>query len=193
MEGAPIYLIPKGEDPHDEINDLTWEKPWFLVKRVDRDPDNRIPYELVWKTPDEETSIHYIEDELVQFSYIVVKGSDSQEVADEIRSGMAMYSVDDIFRWLDEARPGGDMMQAVAHLGVAAPRRFDSAFFGRFEQAFASSDPEVRRTAIWSCGYPAWPEFLSILERLSTEDSHPEVREDAGILLASFLQQTTSR
>jgi hypothetical protein len=182
------HLIPKSPFTESKMHDLVEFNPWFLSEKVNRDPDNRIPFELIWITSDENTTIHYIEDELVKFSYIVIKGKDVEKVVSKIISQIDIYSPEELFKMLIDAKSRSEKMKAVAHLGVASPQEFDPKFFELLQAAFSDSDPEVRRTAVWCIGYASWREFKETLEHLANSDPDEAVREDAGYLVGGYEQ-----
>ncbi len=181
-------VIPKPPFTESKMHDLVEFNPWFLSEKVNRDPDNNIPFRLIWTTSDEETTIHYVEDELVKFPYIVVKGKDVEEAVSEIRSQIEIYSPEELFKIFIAANSRSEKMKAVAHLGVASPQEFDPKFFELLQAAFSDPDPEVRRTAVWCIGYASWREFKETLEHLANSDPDEAVREDAGYLAAAYEQ-----
>ena len=181
-------LIPKPPFTESEMHDLVEFHPWFLSAKIDRDPDNYVPFRLIWTTSDQETSIHYIEDELVKFSYIVIKGKDVQKVASKLYSEREIYSSEELVKMFVDANSRNEKMKAVAHLGVASPQEFDAKFFELLQAAFSDPDPEVRRTAVWCIGYSSWREFRPILEHLVASDPDESIREDAGYMLESYKQ-----
>jgi hypothetical protein len=182
------YLILKDSMSESSMHALAKSNPWFLSEKVDRDPDNDIPFELIWETVDEQTSIHYIEDELVKFPYVVVKGKDVDKVVSKIRSKLDIYSDEELVQMFESASQHNEKMKAVARLGVASPQQFDSRFFNLLQQAFSDPDPEVRRTAVWCIGYASWAEFREVLEQIVASDPDESVREDAAYMLESYKQ-----
>jgi hypothetical protein len=170
MMNKTKILIPKPPFAELEMHDLVEFHPWFLSAKIDRDPDNCVPFTLIWTTVDKETTIHYIEDELVKFPYIVIKGKDVQKVASKICSDSEIYSSEELVKMFVDANTRNEKMKAVAHLGVASPQEFDPKFFELLQAAFSDPDPEVRRTAVWCIGYSSWREFRPILEQLVASD-----------------------
>jgi hypothetical protein len=181
-------LIPKQPFTDSEMHDLVDFHSWFLSAKIDRDPDNYVPFTLIWTTLDRETTIHYVEDELVKFPYIVIKGKDVQKVASEICSEAEIYSSEELVKMFVDANTQNEKMKAVAHLGVASPQDFDPKFFELLQAAFSDPDPEVRRTAVWCIGYSSWREFRPILEQLVASDPVESIREQAGYMLESYKQ-----
>lgn len=182
------HIIPKPPFTESKMHDLVEFNPWFLSAKIDRDPDSNIPFRLIWTTSDKGTTIHYIEDELVKFPYIVVKGKDVEKAVSKIRSRMEIYSHEELFKIFIAANSRSEKMKAVAHLGVASPQEFDPKFFELLQAAFSDPDPEVRRTAVWCIGYASWREFKETLEHLANSDPDEAVREDAGYLAAAYEQ-----
>jgi hypothetical protein len=181
-------IIPKQPFDESKMHDLVEFQPWFLSAKIERDPHNMVPFKLIWMTSDRETSIHYIEDELVKFSYISIKGNDIENVVSKINLEIDIYSPEELFKMFADAISRVEKMKAVAHLGVASPQQFDPNFFELLQSAFSDPDSEVRRTAVWCIGYASWCEFLPILEQLISLDPDESVREDAGYMLESYKQ-----
>jgi hypothetical protein len=181
-------LILKDPTSKSAVHDLAVDEHWRFTRRILANPDEAISYELVWLTSDGVTTVHYVEDDLVKFPYLVVKGEGDNlsQIADTIHRKLEVYSREEISDLVQQARTRGQKMEAIAFLGVSAPTSFDQSIFEGLVGAMSDRDPEVRRTAVWMTGYSAWPQYRELLTRLMESDTDESVRTDAGFVLAGF-------
>src|SRR6185436_1314037 len=178
-----IIKNPKGSLPLIEQAD---EDRWMFQGRINRDPKKNIPKELIWATSDNRATVHYVEDELVKFPYIVVKGDGWKEVASSISRSIDVFSEDELVEMVEKAGSREEKTLAIARLGVGAPDEFDPRFFQLLEKALSDPDPEVRRTVVWVNGYTGWPQFRQLLEKMAKADPDERVREEAGFVVAGY-------
>lgn len=144
------------------------------------------PYEKIWITEDEKTSIHYIEDFVVGLNYIMIKGAAVNEISEIINKMLGTYSETDIKSSLNDAKTTEDTIKAINHIAVTASEEYNEEVFKLFEQALEHKDSEVRKATIMGMGYPGWHEFKALLEKLQQSDTDEEVRKHAGFLLEGY-------
>jgi len=182
-------ISDQNQSYEDQLHDLAWKNDWLLWGQKEADHENQIPFELTWITSDEETGIHYIEDYVVGFPYLVIDGKDLEETVYSIQSSFDVYSTEEILQWVETAANPEEQAKAVFHLGVVAPQEFDSRFFDVFQRVFLNPNPEVRMAAIKASAYMGWREFREILEHLKSTDPDEKVRAKADVMLQAFDSQ----
>lgn len=188
-------LILKDPTSKSAIHDLAVDEHWRFTRRVLANPEEAISYELVWLTSDGVTTVHYVEDDLVKFPYLVVKGEGEnlRQIVNTIHHKLEVYSREEISELVQQARTRGQKMEAIAFLGVSAPKVLDQDIFDGIIGAMSDKDPEVRRTAVWMTGYAAWPQYKEPLTKLMESDPEETVRADAGFVLAGFDTESTQK
>jgi HEAT repeats len=179
-------LIIFDNDPQRAFHKAAVKEMWHLDKIIQPDHENEIPYELIFKTNDGRSSVHYIEDYVAKLSYVIVIGDDVAATVARVKNVMTVCDRDVALKMLDQAKTREQRLNALLQLGIVAPQQFDEVVFNHLTQAMSDKDPEFRRTAVWLVGYTAWPQFKEPLEKLAKSDPDDEVRGDAEILLESL-------
>ncbi len=186
MPSLSRRLIPKDLDCEQSLHELASQEYWLLSEWVQPDPDQQVPGQVIWETEDRATKIHLVQDFLVQFPYLIVAGSDTDSVTQILTDNIPLYTDEELLQGRGDVSSLEERKMAVARLGVGAPRDYDIRFFEQLRLATGDQEPEVRSVAIWVMGYPSWPQFRPLLEKLRDHDSDAEVRDDARVILASF-------
>jgi hypothetical protein len=174
-------LLPKPSVSRDDVTHLAWDRGWRYHDMFAADDDR--PFEKIWLTPNGETGIHWIEDHILDLSYLLLEGERQEDTAREIASAIPTYGREDLRELVEGASDWDDFMVALQHVAAAAPPEFDPEIFGWFEQAFEHEHPTVRKIAALSTAYPAWPEFRALLAEAANNDDVPEVRDVASRML----------
>ncbi|MDQ2809091.1 MAG: hypothetical protein M3Z04_19630 [Chloroflexota bacterium] len=179
-------LLLKDKKGENDVHRLAEVQNWLMEAWIHAEPEKQIPDEVIWETDDQATTIHYIDDLLVQFPYLVVKGRDKEAMVKILRENLALYSADELLQEARTAQTRAEKKETVARLGVGAPLAYNEDFFQLLHDAMNDPEPEVRRVAVWVATYPAWAQLRKPLEQVRDEDSDEEVRDDARVVLASF-------
>jgi hypothetical protein len=145
--------------------------------------DGEQPFEKVWLNEPGDTSIHWIEDPILDLDYFVVQGAHQGEIADELREDFPTYSRDELRAGLDDAQDWPAFLLALQRAAAAAPPAYDPEIAGWFDRGFGHEEPAVRKMAAILTSYPGWPELRPALERLG-DDEDAEVRSVAQSMLA---------
>lgn len=164
---------------------------WLLWDIKSAGPDN--PNEVIWlfdRKQDEEaeTSIHYVEDYRLGVRYIGVSGPRQQQVGEQILKTIPVYRREEVKTMANDAVTPQERIAAIRLVAASLnPAVFDPEWFALFLKAFADPDAEVRFDALYAVCYTDWTEFMDVLRRLSEDDPDEKVRDRAGILLQSFV------
>jgi hypothetical protein len=176
-------VLPKPAVTRDDASHTAQRNGWqyhdlFL-------PDGDQPFEKIWLTHDGDTSVHWIEDSVLDLDYFVVQGEHEREVADELREDLETYGRDELRAGLDEAQSWPDFLLALQRAAAAAPPAFDPEIAEWFDRGFVHEEPAVRKMTAILTSYPAWPELKAPLERL-LDDEDAEV----GLVARQMLAQS---
>jgi hypothetical protein len=184
IEKPDRCLVPKPTVTLEDVRRLAAGLGWQPHGTVLPGPD--APYEEIWKTGDGQTGIHWIEDEEIDVTYLLVEGENPDAVRAEIQARLDVYGVDELRELLTTASDIAVRVHAVYAIGVDAKGPFDQSHFDLLLTALRDPDPLIRRVAAIASTFPAWPELREPLERLRDVDEDPEVRAVAGQALAAL-------
>ena len=179
-----IRLLLKDSMSKSNVYKLSVIRDWLWLERVPQSDSN--PYEEIWVKDvyDDQTSIHYLEDHWIDLRYLVARGPDAEEVAQQILSSLEIVDAQEVLRSspIDlEAE-----IKAVYQIGILAPQAFTQNFFEYLESKLTSKEVSIRKAAIIAVAYIGWSEFKPIVRVLKESDPEPEIREDASRLLDGF-------
>lgn len=163
------------------LEDAAWSNGWLLWNEIER--SDSTPHEVVWVLKDQKTSIHFVEDFVIDVDYLVIKGPDADKVLKEAVSSLDSYDKNDILELAKKAAKPEERIRAVYYAGAAGAGPFDRDLFGVIERAAEDEDAKVRRAAIVATGYLEWAQARKLLERLARDDPDDRVREDAKLML----------
>lgn len=179
MANIAIRLVPKPTVGRDQVERLARKAGW----RHGRTHDG--PLEIIWLAPERETGIHWIEDDTMMVSYLVVEGPAAEPTAAFIRDEMDVFDTSSFVEYFAGLDDEIDVMNAVRMLGVHCARSpFEPNLFQLFRDALAHPVSLVRRVAMLAVAVAGWPEFEPLLAGLSTDDLDVDVRDDAIETLA---------
>lgn len=164
-----------------ELVDLCYDRRWPLHWVNRADSAAMVPQTLAFCAPDEAHEIHWIDDDVVHFSYIVFAGADRERRAEELRGELQAVSDADVLAKWHTARGTRARVDAMFALGIAAPAQPDPAFQACFAEGCADEDADVRLATLTALQYRTWREFVALVAPL-VEDPDPEVAGVAGRL-----------
>ena len=165
-----------------KIDSLAWDESWRIYNLVQA--SDKQPWEKIWLAKDDRVEIHLIKDHLIEVDYFLVR-SRSVPVEPYVRVIADNFAVDTL-KWLIARAGKGERreerLEAMYRMAVAAGDRVNDGVVAVIEDAFRSSDPEIRHGAIVAVGYIEWPEMRPVLEA-AAEDDDADVRSDARLML----------
>lgn len=173
-------VLPKPGFARDDATQFGVEQGWryhdiFLA-------DEEQPFEKIWLTEDGSTSIHWIEDHVLDLDYFVVQGDRRDEVVRSIRDGIDTYEREQLRELMESAEDWDDLLGALHHVAAAAPQRFDPELFEWFERGLTHEHPSVRKMTAILTSYPGWSQFREPLQRM-LDDEDAELRDAASMML----------
>jgi hypothetical protein len=174
-------VLPKQSVSRDDATHLARRNGWQYHDMFLADGDQ--PFEKVWLTEDGATSVHWIEDPILELNYFAVDGEGRDEVVAELREDLDVYDREALRALVEGATEWFDLLPALHHVAAAAPPEFDQELFEWLDRGLTHEEPAVRKMAAILTAYPGWPELRAPLERL-LEDEDEEVRTVAEQMLA---------
>lgn len=173
----------KGDVSREDVENLAWDLDWLLAEMAD--PSGDRPYEDVWATADERTAIHYIEDPVLELSYLVVEGGDVDAVVDQIRGAVGTYTPQEALEALRMASSRDEKIEAIYLLAIASGNE-DNEVLTALSKAAEDKDADVRHSVVVATGYLGWRQLRVLLERMRDGDQTQSVRDDAALMLEAL-------
>jgi hypothetical protein len=182
-----IRLVLADDVDREQVETAAWDLNWLWWDEVQRTADT--PHEVIWKTADDESRIHLIEDFLVGLNYLMFQGKDAAALANDASSKLPVYSKKDIAGLHKDASGRDERIKAVYVAALAAsPSKVDRELLALLEAAFKADDSEVRQAAVAASGYVGWEPLKEELRRLAESDPDEGVKRDAGVMLEGIEQ-----
>ena len=169
----------------DDVETAAWDLNLFVSHRVPATADQ--PREDVWRTIDERTWLHEIEDHITGLRYLVVRGADVDRYVRKIRQQLPTVTHTDALRALTAAATPDAKLLALYQLGVAAPPRANRLVVAALTRALGEEpDDGLRQAAVIAIAYTGWPEFADVVRRAAETDPSERVRSTARGLLTQL-------
>jgi hypothetical protein len=166
-------ILPKPNVARDDATRMAWNNGWQYQDMFLADEER--PFEKIWLA-DDHTSVHWIEDAILELNYFAVQGEQADEVAETIREDVDTYDRSELREMVESAERWNEFLVALHHAAAAAPAEFDPEFFEWFGRGFNHEHPIVRKMTVILTSYPGWPQFRTPLEQV-LGDEDPEVRD----------------
>jgi hypothetical protein len=133
-------LLEEGT-PESVVDGAAWTLEWSLVRAIAQTENQ--PHEVIWLESHSQTSIHYIEDFVVQRSYLVVCGVDTTSTLEDIKGSLPTVGSQDFWQPLEPTQ----MCKAIVASGICHWHVDNPALFARL-QALCLDPHEAVRLAI---------------------------------------------
>lgn len=178
------FIVLEEDISHEDFLELAEAQGWnhYRTYRPEIEKDR---FEEIWLTPDEKNAIHFIDDPITGTRHIWARGSNLKEILFKIQRWLPAYEPEELIQMAVEADKPDEAIDALFRIAVAFPN-FNEAAMGIFKQYLSHPSKLIRKATVQAIVYRAWPEEISLLEKVADEDVDEEVREFAKILLAEI-------
>lgn len=153
-----------------------------LVNRTEGDGE-RLSYEEAWATADGAVSVHYVEDPLVNVSYLVLRDRGTHQLTASFLADLPAFGHAEALDLARQATDRNDQVRGLYRLAVMFPSFDPDAFDVFAAYATRAQTPLLREAAVDAMGYRSWPQFIPLLEQIEQQDSDAEVRQRAKVIL----------
>ncbi|MFC9603423.1 HEAT repeat domain-containing protein [Streptomyces niveus] len=136
--------------------------------------------EEIWLPADAKTSVHWIEDELLDVSYIVVRGVNAAALAESIRSEIPMDDIPQLQSRVIADRDSDALIDTLYRTAVVASSKYDPQAFALLRWGLNDPDPLIRRVSLVAVSITGWERFIPVLDEISKQDLVGEVRDQAA-------------
>jgi hypothetical protein len=166
------------EERREKFSLLAWQNDWEIYNIQKR--SNGKPYTMTYMTQDEKTGINYIENDVVDIPYIVIRGENQEKIAEILSTSLNFYSIHELIDFVDSnPEDEGQLSRVILLLGTGLKGDFNADFFDKFKFCLTHPSPEVRKAAMLASASLGWSEFRPILEDIRKDDSNLDVRSYA--------------
>ena len=183
MESSQVKIILRDPISEDDFRPIAYFQGWLWWDKVPESEEH--PYESIYTTLDKKTSLHFVDDSLLDVRYLLIKGSNVEATAAKARSVLPTWEDAEVLRTARGADEPEERQRAILQSAVLAAENKDPVFLEIFRQARSHPDPAVRRAAMTAISYLGWPELREIVAEYAS-DPDPEVRQDAATLLEAY-------
>lgn len=143
------------------------------------------PFEIIYRSGDGKTTVHLIDDHLLDTRYFLIEEPNAAKLATKIRKELDTVDEKQIPALVASTK-AAEAKQGISAVALLAPPKFNKRFFGYFEKGFAHKSPDVREHTILATGYVGWPQFVKPLQEIAENDPNAGVRESATLMLDGF-------
>ncbi|MFJ2877433.1 HEAT repeat domain-containing protein [Streptomyces sp. NPDC087272] len=141
------------------------------------------PEEEIWLTDDSETAVHWINDDLLDVSYIAVRGVNAATLAEEIRSKIPMDDIPQLQARAITDRDSDALIDTLYRTAIVACSNYDPQAFALLRWGLYDPDPLIRRVSLLAVSITGWENFIPTLDEISKQDPVDEVRDQAARVL----------
>ncbi len=169
-----------------DLSSLAWKLDWDIYE-IYRGDGVLTPFEKVWRSRDEASAIHYVEDPLIGLRYLLLRGANQDAIAEQIREAIGILGREALSNEYQQATGPGELERSLRQMAVtAAPHRPDPDWLARFQQAGIHDSPRVRRAVVLAAVYTGWRGLAPLLTDLAAADPDQAVRSLARQALESL-------
>jgi hypothetical protein len=168
------FIVLEEDIAHEDFLELAEAQGWihYRTYRPEQDKDR---FEEVWLTPDEQHAIHFIDDPITGTHHIWARGSNLKKILFVLHSWLPAYEPEELLQMALEADNPDEAIDALFRIAVAFPT-FHEAALGIFQHYLSHPSTLIRKATVQAIAYRAWPEGMSLLEKVADEDLDEEVR-----------------
>ncbi|MDA0182772.1 hypothetical protein OJ997_20840 [Solirubrobacter phytolaccae] len=169
----------------DDVETAAWVMDFFIDHRTDGDKDT--PREDVWRTIDEKTWLHEVEDPVTGLRFLVVRGEDRDKHVRRIRKELDTVTHTEALKALKAASSRDDKLEALYQTGIAAPEEPNQRVVSALTKALEGEDDyHLRQAALIAIAYTSWPDFKAAVKTAAEDDESEAVRSTAHGMLKAF-------
>lgn len=177
-------LLPRCD--RQQFIEICRHRGWPLRTTIALDFDRGVPATLVFRQGSragEEELVHWVEDILVRFPYLVFSGPDAEARARDLQADTGALTSTEVFGFWDAETDPQRLGVLAFYLGVMAPPAPEPGYRDRILAALNHPDRHVRACGLGAIVYRAWPGWEPDMTRLAASDPDDGIRSLAEQLL----------
>lgn len=144
----------------------------------------RVSNEEVWTTPDRRSAVNIVDDPLIEFAYLAIRGLRRDELLARLSALPRTLTAAAALARTQQPLNDAALIHAIYQLQVLHPEANDAAFEVMRSTVMSHPNAKVREAAIDAIGYRMWPVCAPLLATAARDDPNPAVRQRAHEVLA---------
>lgn len=133
-------------------------------------------YLEVWRSPDRQRTLSWIESPRVFGRFVWYRGDDVESALKIAHDALPSATAAEVRGLLCESNPSQDDLVTLLHLAAYMTPHELPELLNAFRRYLADSRGGVRLSAVRACAIRRWPGVLAEVERLSKGDAEADVR-----------------
>jgi hypothetical protein len=160
----------------DSFDDLAFElaadrQGWSFVHEIQETAGQ--PRELIYRDPDRDTQVHYVEDSFRGVRFLLIHGTGAAATAGIAKSALPVVPTSMILADATQTDDADRLARAVLRLS-AIPAELDAVrVLALLEKAATLGSTEVQEAVLLAVSYLEWPSLRPLVERMAAApDAH---------------------
>jgi hypothetical protein len=181
-------LVLPDDATEEDVHNFAMSLGWPLQNEIPANTEEGTSRELVWHD-DPSISMHFYEDEISGFDFIIIIGEDPDAVhttQESVEGHLHTWRPSELLESFAGKHSDDELAQVTIRAGLGAPKEFDQAFFEAIRNSARNSHDRVREAAVWAMSYRPWPAYRSVLEERASTDPDLELRKLAAAVLEEY-------
>ncbi|RKG76110.1 hypothetical protein D7W79_18520 [Corallococcus exercitus] len=133
-------------------------------------------YLEVWRTPDRKRTLSWIESPRVFGRFLWYQGEGAENALKIASDALPSATAAEVRELLGNSNPSHDDLVALLHIAAYVTPTERADLLETFRRYLADPRRGVRLSAVRAYAIRCWPGLLDEIERISKEDSEPDVR-----------------
>ncbi|WP_143760866.1 hypothetical protein [Actinosynnema mirum] len=173
-----VLLDPRVEQ--EDVEEASLELLWLFLE--ERPHTDSTPHEHVWLDELSEVYAHFVRDDLLGVSFLLLHGDDVPEAERAVRAVLPTVTLEEVVAALATASDDTELVNALRFLAAALPVETPE-LVGLLTATARSGAVNARGAFVTAAAYLEWPRLLDEVARLRDEDPDQGVRANAAIVL----------
>jgi hypothetical protein len=149
--------------------------------------DRRHGFEQIWSAPDRPLTLHYVEHELAEQAYVVLRGP-AADVAQRLRAALPGVDLSGALALARSARDAAEQTRAARCLAVLGPPSYDEQVMHALADLLQSDAATVRRQALTAIACLGWPGLRPLVVAVALADTEAGLRQYAQSIEHAFAE-----
>jgi hypothetical protein len=183
MSPASIRKSVKETTTVSDFDNVSIDLRWFQEDEV----DSGGILEIIRRTDDENTFVHYVEDSVMGVKYIFFEGKNASKEFKAAENEFDFYAWGDLIEQFKNSVDLPPKIHSIYNLSVLTSSEYDKSQMEFFtDLVFKDPDEQVRLAGIAGISYVDWAQFQNLLKDLEKNDESQAVRNSARKMLESY-------
>lgn len=175
------YVVLRDTADHDGFVRLAKGQNWVPYRTYPR-VDEQSVFEDVWTTADQKTVVHFVDVPSYGIQLVRVRGDKVDEVLRELARTLSFYDDEELIEDASSVETLEEGIRSILRVGVGF-RNHDARVQHTYRAYLQHANPDMRRAAIKAIGYHHWLEVQELLSETVANDTDPDVRDFAKLML----------